>query len=356
MAPKVTIVMPVYKVEQYLPSCIESVRAQTFTDWECILVDDGSPDGCGAICDEAARRDERFRVVHRENGGLSRARNSGMEVARGEYYVFLDSDDAIHPRLLELALKEQASHPQSLITWRFTSDPDLWDQPELDFSDYTTTSYPRQRLLAYFANRTLFNSADNKLYPRDFILEHDLWFDPEAAYHEDYVFFTAFWQAFFRRWPQGDIRQIDLPLYFYNRSNMTSITHTDLWSDPERDFSDYCADQLRQFGEMRDLFAPLDQHPAADLLPIMTAPLNSIAYGLCKVDHPHREICRLWRIPELREISQWHRRHRVHNAYLFFLRLRWAGGLRWWWNVISEKHSHIFYTVYHLGYRNILKP
>lgn len=107
-----------------------------------------------------------------------------MEVARGEYYVFLDSDDAIHPRLLELALKEQASHPQSLITWRFTSDPDLWDQPELDFSDYTTTSYPRQRLLAYFANRTLFNSADNKLYPRDFILEHDLWFDPEAAYHE----------------------------------------------------------------------------------------------------------------------------------------------------------------------------
>ena len=116
MAPKVTIVMPVYKVEQYLPACIESVRAQTFTDWECILVDDGSPDGCGAICDEAARRDERFRVVHRENGGLSRARNSGMEVARGEYYVFLDSDDAIHPRLLELALKEQASHPQSLIT------------------------------------------------------------------------------------------------------------------------------------------------------------------------------------------------------------------------------------------------
>ena len=77
MAPKVTIVVPVYNGEQFLPACIESICAQTWTDFECVMVNDGSSDGSGAICDEVSRRDSRFRVIHQENGGLSRARNAG---------------------------------------------------------------------------------------------------------------------------------------------------------------------------------------------------------------------------------------------------------------------------------------
>ncbi len=91
--PKVSVIVPVYKVEKYLPECIESVLAQTFTDFELILVDDGSPDNSGKICDDYAARDSRIRVFHKENGGVSSARNLGLDNARGEWIAFVDSDD-----------------------------------------------------------------------------------------------------------------------------------------------------------------------------------------------------------------------------------------------------------------------
>ena len=100
---KFSIIIPIYRVEDYLPACVESVLNQTVSDYEVILVDDGSPDGCGAICDAYARKDPRFRVIHKENGGLSSARNAGLEMARGKYIYFLDSDDTIAPDLLETA-------------------------------------------------------------------------------------------------------------------------------------------------------------------------------------------------------------------------------------------------------------
>lgn len=90
---KFSIIIPIYKVEQYLRQCIDSVLAQTYTNFEIILVDDGSPDGCPAICDEYANKDSRIKVIHKPNGGLSDARNAGLEVAKGEYVMFLDSDD-----------------------------------------------------------------------------------------------------------------------------------------------------------------------------------------------------------------------------------------------------------------------
>jgi glycosyltransferase involved in cell wall biosynthesis len=89
----ISIIVPVYNVEEYFRQCLDSVLAQTFPDYECILVDDGSPDNCPAICDEYAKKDLRFRVIHKINGGLSDARNAGIKTAKGEYIVLLDSDD-----------------------------------------------------------------------------------------------------------------------------------------------------------------------------------------------------------------------------------------------------------------------
>ena len=97
-----SIIVPIYKVEEYLPRCVESLLGQTDGDFELILVDDGSPDCCGAICDEYAAKDSRIFVIHKENGGLSDARNAGREIARGEYIAFVDSDDWVSPRYLEL--------------------------------------------------------------------------------------------------------------------------------------------------------------------------------------------------------------------------------------------------------------
>jgi glycosyltransferase involved in cell wall biosynthesis len=99
--PMVSIIMPVYNVEKYISASIESVLAQTYTDYELILVDDGSPDGCPAICDAYATEHPNIRVIHKQNGGLSSARNIGIENAAGKYILFVDSDDTIEPNLLE---------------------------------------------------------------------------------------------------------------------------------------------------------------------------------------------------------------------------------------------------------------
>lgn len=90
---KISYILPIYKVEAYLRQCVESLACQTYRDLEIILVDDGSPDGCPALCDQLAKEDSRIRVLHKENGGLSDARNAGLEMATGDYVIFVDSDD-----------------------------------------------------------------------------------------------------------------------------------------------------------------------------------------------------------------------------------------------------------------------
>lgn len=99
--PKVSIICPVYKAEKYLQRCLDSIQQQTLSDWECILVDDGSPDNSGAICDEYAAQDPRFKVIHQENGGVALARQTGVDAATGEYLIHADPDDYVELNMLE---------------------------------------------------------------------------------------------------------------------------------------------------------------------------------------------------------------------------------------------------------------
>lgn len=103
--PLVSVVIPIYKVEQYLYACVDSVINQTYKNLEIILVDDGSPDTCPKICDNYAQKDSRIKVLHKSNGGLSDARNAGIEMAKGEYLCFVDSDDIIHNQMIEVLMK-----------------------------------------------------------------------------------------------------------------------------------------------------------------------------------------------------------------------------------------------------------
>lgn len=102
--PILSIIVPVYNVEHYLPKCIDSILAQTFSDFELILINDGSPDTCPLICDEYAAKDERIRVIHQQNAGVSVARNCGLDIARGKYIAFVDSDDYLDSSCYERML------------------------------------------------------------------------------------------------------------------------------------------------------------------------------------------------------------------------------------------------------------
>lgn len=119
----ISVIVPIYKVEDYLPKCVDSILSQTYSHLEIILVDDGSPDRCGEICDEYAERDSRIQVIHKRNGGLSSARNAGIDIARGDYFSFVDSDDWIEPDMYEAMLSAAQEYDVPLVcAGRFDED------------------------------------------------------------------------------------------------------------------------------------------------------------------------------------------------------------------------------------------
>ena len=128
----ISVIVPVYKVENFLDRCVESIVGQTYENLEIILVDDGSPDNCPAICDNWAKKDGRIKVIHKENGGLSSARNAGLDVVTGEYFGFIDSDDWIEKDFFEFlitnALKENADISRCGLYLDYEDDDSCHDQ------------------------------------------------------------------------------------------------------------------------------------------------------------------------------------------------------------------------------------
>ena len=112
---KISVIVPIYNVEPYLAKCIDSILNQTYKDFELLLVDDGSPDNCPAICDEYAKKDSRITVIHKQNGGLSDARNAALEIAKGEFVTFVDSDDFIAPNALQLLMEAAVENNSDVV-------------------------------------------------------------------------------------------------------------------------------------------------------------------------------------------------------------------------------------------------
>jgi glycosyltransferase involved in cell wall biosynthesis len=123
MIPKISIIVPIYNVERYINRCVDSILSQTFTDFECILVDDGSPDNCPMICDGYAEKDERIRVIHQNNVGTAHARDAGVKMSIGEFLVFVDSDDSIPPNAIQCLYEKQQETGADVVTgatlWHF---------------------------------------------------------------------------------------------------------------------------------------------------------------------------------------------------------------------------------------------
>lgn len=178
----ITIIVPVYKVEDYLDKCVNSLLNQTYKNLEIILVDDGSPDRCGEMCDEYAKIDNRVKVIHKENGGLSDARNAGIEVANGQYLAFLDSDDWVHEEFVEKLYRLIKETESNLAICNFvkTSGEDITP----DFSDVEIHELSNIEALEKLAGEFYlqFVVAWGKLYHKDLF---DLVRYPVGKVHED---------------------------------------------------------------------------------------------------------------------------------------------------------------------------
>lgn len=187
--PEISIIVPVYKVEEYLPCCIESVLAQSFTDFELLLIDDGSPDNCGAICEGYALKDERIRVFHQQNSGVSTARNHGLGEAKGKYVTFVDSDDWIGEDYLQNlydALPDKISRGIVIegVNRVYPDKRVLKMQLPGDMKLMASEVY---RLLTEYSDANI-GYSHSKLYDLSLIKEHHLCFLQELSLLEDMIF------------------------------------------------------------------------------------------------------------------------------------------------------------------------
>lgn len=183
MEKKISVIVPIYKVEKYLDKCIESIINQTYQNIEIILVDDGSPDDCGLICDEWAKKDSRIIVIHKENGGLSSARNVGLDIAKGEYIGFVDSDDYIEPNMYYELVKELEANDSDLSICNFYKEDEYGNIEKNNFHNANKT-YQTEDGLALLSSIGYgrYVVAWNKLYKK--VLFDDIRF-PLGKLHED---------------------------------------------------------------------------------------------------------------------------------------------------------------------------
>jgi len=192
---RVSVIVPIYQVEAYLPRCLDSILAQTFTDYELILVNDGTKDGCPQIMQAYAERDSRIRLVHKENGGLSSARNAGLDVAQGEYIAFLDSDDYAAPNWLEDIVRaaDTTGAQQVLYNYRLVVDGEE-QEAYLQFQT-ETINVDRLGLANYFYQYWMpykhGQEAWSKLYRRSVIEENGLRFAPNKEVFAEDTHFSA---------------------------------------------------------------------------------------------------------------------------------------------------------------------
>lgn len=188
MNPTLSVIIPVYRVEDYLVRCVESVLTQDFRNIEVILVDDGSPDRCPEICDELSKKDERIKVIHKQNGGLSSARNAGISSARGKYLLFLDSDDQWAPgKLNEVmhSVKQADSDILILNSINLYDDGTLMKTECPPYMKPGVTIYPINEIYEHLIkNGNLQEQAGTHIVKRDFILKNSLYFE-EGLLGED---------------------------------------------------------------------------------------------------------------------------------------------------------------------------
>lgn len=215
----ISIVVPAYNCVRSIQKCVDSICAQSISDWELILVDDGSNDGTDVLCDQIASKDDRIRVIHKQNGGVSSARNLGIDHAKGEYLMFCDSDDWADPEWCRILKQTVSVYPDSMCLcnyYRNTVDSETVNRADsiqsldecLKKNDFYTLNHYELLGLPW-----------NKIYRHDIIDAADIRFREDLSLGEDLIFNLDYLHAL-----KGDIRVVDKPLYHYNLGNPDSLS------------------------------------------------------------------------------------------------------------------------------------
>ena len=258
---EISIIIPIYNVEKYLRRCLDSVKNQTFQDWTAICVDDGSPDKSGSIADEYAKKDKRFIVVHKKNGGVSDARNAGLKKVKSEYVMFLDGDDFIHPQTMEIVHNMAEKNKVDVVSFKMFHGDVNQEKLELFKKKHEVKRIKNKTI----NNILLWTTSKDKgvgswyvqqsivcihLYRFDFI--KSIKFPKNIKVCEDFVF----WSNVLFKKPRTCI--IKTPLYYYT-INPNSALHTvdyaksslNLISAIKLSYNDMCAQKVSRIDQRR---------------------------------------------------------------------------------------------------------
>ncbi len=214
LSAKVSVVVPVYKAEKYLPVCVDSILSQTYKNIQLILIDDGSPDRCGEICDAYAQRDDRVTVIHRQNSGPSEARNCGIQSAVGEYIVFVDADDQLYESSVQ-DMVHYAEHTGAELVFGGYLDCSPYGNCEIhEFADRVDTKDNLILKVIHGTGGVLWA----KMFRHEIIMSHSIRLNPNIHFSEDVLFVLEYIQ-YIQKW--GSVLGT---VYLYNRLNEASLT------------------------------------------------------------------------------------------------------------------------------------
>lgn len=256
--PKISVIVPVYNVEKYLPRCIDSILAQTFTDFELLLIDDGSKDHSGEICDQYAKKDNRIRVFHKENEGISATREYGLNKTQGNYIQFVDSDDWIEKEMLQL-MHDKAN----------TTDADLVNcdffQEYTSDSQYISTTKRNKNEFICSVIGNYWGVLWKLLIRRSLFNQHDIHFPIGINGGEDYYVVVSLLLV------APKIEQLPMALYHYRRNNENSFISTPTYEKLMYQVraTNLVEDKLKEYGKKSQYTDEIIKRKIASLLPLL---------------------------------------------------------------------------------------
>lgn len=269
MSPLVSIVISVYNGADYLPRCTQAILAQTLPDWECLLVDDGSPDGVTpALCDEIAQSDPRFRAYHKENEGPDSGCWYGAQRARGQWIFYVDQDDLLPSYAIATALRAQEEYPHSMLLWRWCEDTADFVPPPTDGPLPVQLRRLEESGQMYMESLLYFTWG--RLFSRDILLKYKIAPPPGVAYGGDLIFCMEYIRACAQEGFR-DYAVLQTPLYFYETHNSQSVT--------TRLRPTYCDDELKTTAYLLKGFGPPLDIPERDFGRVLQSCMRTLAEG-----------------------------------------------------------------------------
>lgn len=349
--PRFSVIVPAYNLEHLLPRCLDSLLAQTLPDWECVVVDDGSADGTGGVCDAYAAKDPRFVVLHQANGGVSCARNAGICAARAEDLLFLDGDDALEPFALEWLAARRAQWPGDLIGFHMRSDRDAPDDPAAAGDPRSYTAAQKQAYMAgnFGSNVTI------KLFSAAVIREGGVAFDPALARGEDQDFCFRYLDAFFALRPGAAVRQYELHLYVVyadngagRASSQKVAAHAIDW-DPDASRG-YAARLMDEYAGLLASMGGWEGYTPKERLYMAHQYARRFAFAVWAARQLGEALPRgFWGGGAVGDLVAAMGRYRLYCAYYWPLRLGWKGLIAAVYQSDESESKRLYWKVFLIG-------